>query len=140
MTGGKILPKNWEIGTRFRFSGGSPYTPYDLEASSLKSNFDTFPQGISDFNRLNQNLLANFYQLDLRIDKKYPFKNFSLNVFFDVQNVTNLKYQQRQILVLDRDANGQPQTDPNNANRYKTKLINDPGGTVLPTLGIIFEL
>lgn len=140
MTGGKILPKNWEIGTRFRFSGGSPYTPYDLEASSLKSNFDTFPQGISDYTRLNQNRLANFYQLDLRIDKKYPFKNFSLNVFFDVQNVTNLKYQQRQILVLDRNANGQPQTDPTNANRYKTKLINDPGGTVLPTLGIIFEL
>jgi len=140
MTGGKILPKNWEIGTRFRFSGGSPYTPYDLEASSVKSNFDTFPQGISDYTRLNQNRLANFYQLDLRIDKKYPFKNFSLNVFFDVQNVTNLKYQQKQILVLDRNANGQPQTDPMNASRYKTKLINDPGGTVLPTLGIIFEL
>ncbi len=140
ITGGKILPKNWEIGTRFRMSGGSPYTPYDLEASSLKSNFDTFPQGISDYTRLNQNRLGSFYQLDLRIDKKYPFKNFSLNVFFDVQNATNLKYEQRQILVLDRDENGQPQTDPNNANRYKTKLINDPGGTVLPTLGIIFEL
>ena len=140
ITGGKILNKNWELGTRFRFSGGSPYTPYDIATSSLKTNYDIYPQGIADYSRLNQNRLANFYQLDLRVDKKYPFKNFSLNVFFDVQNVTNLKYQQKQILVLDRDANGQPQTDPSSSSRYKTKLINDPGGTVLPTLGIIFEL
>lgn len=140
ITGGKILNKNWEIGTRFRFSGGSPYTPYDIATSSLKSNYDIYPQGIADYSRLNQNRLDNFYQLDLRIDKKYPFKNFSLNVFFDVQNVTNLKYQQKQILVLDRNSSGQAQTDPNNSNSYKTKLINDPGGTVLPTLGIIFEL
>ncbi len=31
ITAGKKLKKNWEIGAKFRFLGGSPYTPYDIE-------------------------------------------------------------------------------------------------------------
>ncbi len=36
ITAGKKLKKNWEIGAKFRFLGGSPYTPYDIELSSKK--------------------------------------------------------------------------------------------------------
>ena len=29
LTGGVKLNNDWEIGVRFRYSGGPPYTPYD---------------------------------------------------------------------------------------------------------------
>ncbi len=140
MTGGRIFNRNWELGARFRLSGGSPYTPLDLAASSLKTTYDIFPRGIPDYDRLNAIYLDTFYQLDLRIDKKYPFRKFNLNVFLDVQNITNNLYQQEPLLVLDRTSGGLPQNDPSDPNRYKTKLVKDPGGTILPSIGIIFEL
>ena len=28
------LPKNWDVGAKFRIVGGAPYTPYDVEKSS----------------------------------------------------------------------------------------------------------
>lgn len=139
MTGGKIFKKNWEVGAKFRVNGGSPYTPYDIAASSVKNNYSIYPQGIQDYDNLNENRLSDFYQLDLRIDKKYPFSKFSLNVYLDIQNLTYNKYQLQPILVLDRTAEGLPQDDPADGNRFKTKLINNENGNVLPTIGVIFE-
>ncbi|WP_220096039.1 TonB-dependent receptor [Daejeonella oryzae] len=140
MTGGKIFKRNWEIGAKFRLTGGSPYTPYDIAASSLKENFNVYPQGIQDYERLNENQLKDFYQVDLRIDKKYPFRKFNLNIYLDIQNLTYNKYQLQPILLLDQSADGTPQDDPADASRYKTKLLNNENGNILPTLGIIFEL
>src|SRR5699024_2694359 len=30
---GYSLPKNWEIGLKYRYAGGNPYTPFDMDAS-----------------------------------------------------------------------------------------------------------
>ncbi len=139
MTAGKILPRNWEIGTRFRLTGGSPYTPYDIGFSSLKSNYSIYPQGIQDYTQLNTQYLANFYQLDIRVDKKYPFKKFSLNVYLDIQNLTYNKYETQPALILDRDLNGMPQDDPADPAKFKTKLLKNESGNILPTIGVIFE-
>jgi hypothetical protein len=139
MTGGKIFKRNWEVGAKFRLTGGSPYTPYNVSTSSLKSNFSIYPQGIQDYNQLNQARLNDFYQVDLRIDKKYPFRKFSLNIFLDIQNLTYNKYQLQPILLLDRSASGQPQDDPTDASRYKTKLLENESGNILPSIGVIFE-
>ena len=140
VTAGKLFKRNWELGAKLRVNGGSPYTPYDIQVSSLKSNYSIYPQGIQDYNRLNEGRLGDFYQLDLRVDKKYPFRKFSLNVYLDIQNLTYNKYLLQPILLLDRSANGLPQDDPADASRYKTKLIDNENGTVLPTIGVIFEL
>ena len=140
VTAGKLFGRNWELGARFRMSGGGPFTPYDLANSSLKTNWDFYPRGVPNYNQLNSQRLKNFAQLDLRLDKKYTFKSFNLNLFLDIQNITNSVYQQQKQLVLDRLASGAPQSDPSDATRYKMKFIEDPAGTVLPTIGIIFEL
>lgn len=140
MTGGRLFKRNWELGAKLRVNGGSPYTPYDISASSLKSNYSIYPQGIQDYDHLNENRLGDFYQLDLRLDKKYPFRKFSLNVYLDIQNLTYNKYLLQPILLLDRSADGLPQDDPADASRFKTKLINNENGNVLPTIGVIFEL
>ena len=139
MTAGKLLPKNWELGLKFRMSGGSPYTPYDLRASSLKSNFEIYPQGIPNFSYLNQGRLGDFYQIDIRLDKKYPSRKFSFNWYIDIQNLTYRRYQLPDILVLDLDRDDRPQTEPNDSNSYKTKLVENMVGNIVPTIGAIFE-
>lgn len=141
LTGGKIFKKNWEVGAKLRVSGGAPYTPYDLSFSSIKSNYDINPQGTLDYNRLNQIRLNNFYQLDVRVDKKYNFKNVSFNIFLDIQNLTGFVYQLQPNFLLDRDANGNPQVDvgTDGIERYRTKLINNPIGNTLPSIGLILE-
>jgi hypothetical protein len=139
LTGGKIFKRNWEVGAKLRVSGGAPYTPFDLANSSTIANYDLNPQGSLDFSRLNANRLENFYQLDVRVDKKYNFKNFAFNIFLDIQNLTGFVYQLQPNFLLDRDANGNAQVDPNDPTKYKTKLINNPIGNTLPAIGLIIE-
>ena len=66
ITGGKIFKKNWEVGIKFRYNSGSPITPYDVLASSLKNNYDVINQGIGDNTRVNSERLDQFYQIDIR--------------------------------------------------------------------------
>lgn len=139
ITAGKLFSRNWELGARFRMSGGGPFTPFDVVTSSLKTNWDMYPRGVPNYTQLNAQRLKNFAQLDIRLDKKYTFKAYNLNLFLDIQNITNSVYQQQQQLALDRSVSGAPQSDPNDATRYKMKFIEDPAGTILPTIGIIFE-
>jgi len=40
---------------------------------------------------------------------------------------------------VETDANGDPIQDPNDLNRYKTKLIENATGILQPTIGIIIE-
>jgi hypothetical protein len=134
------LSKNWNIGAKWRFVGGAPYTPYDYSRSSLIEAWDARGQGYPDYNLYNTGRLSNFHQLDLRIDKEYFFRKWSLNVYFDVQNAFNFKSKDPDVLVLQRDANGNPIIDPNDPTRYSLKYISSESGTILPTLGIIIEL
>ncbi|MBB5395894.1 TonB-dependent receptor [Mucilaginibacter sp. AK015] len=140
MTGGKVFKRNWEVGAKLRYTGGSPYTPYDISSSTLKSNYSIFPQGIPDWTQLNTRRLKDFYQLDVRVDKKYPFKRFTLNIYVDIQNLTNNQYQLQAYLVPYRDAEGNITDAPGDPSRFKSKLLDNKSGNVLPTIGVIFEL
>jgi hypothetical protein len=138
-TAGKKFKRNWEIGARWRLLGGQPYTPYSLALSSVKQNWDIYGQGITDFTQVNANRLSPFHQLDLRIDKKYYFKKWNLNWYIDIQNLYNFKAQNQPYLLLQRDAEGKPLTDPNNSNNYLLKELANTSGQILPTVGIIVE-
>ncbi len=139
MTGGKVFKKNWEVGAKLRYTGGSPYTPYNVSSSSLKSNYYIYPKGIQDWSLLNSKQLNDFYQVDARVDKKYPFKKFTLNLYLDIQNLTYNQYQLQPYLVPDKDAAGNLQDLPGDPTRFKTKFIDNKGGNILPSLGVIFE-
>ncbi|PZX46992.1 TonB-dependent receptor [Algoriphagus chordae] len=139
LTAGKRFGKNWEIGARWRYVGGTPYTPYDYAESSLISNWDLRNQGILDYTNINANSLAGFHQLDLRLDKKYYFKKWNLNWYVDIQNAYNYKAEQPPILVPVRDSQGDILVDPNDPTRYQLKYLSNPAGSVLPTVGLIVE-
>lgn len=139
LTGGKRFQKNWEIGARWRFLGGTPYTPFDLEESSLISNWDLRNAGILDYTQINAIRLDPFHQLDLRVDKKYFFDRWNLNWYIDIQNLYNFQAEQAPILIPVRDNSGNILVDPVDPTRYQLKLIENPAGNVLPTVGIIVE-
>lgn len=140
LTGGKRFGKNWELGVRWLFTGGAPYTPYLLQETVRRSNWDIRPYGIPDYNRLNTGRISSFHQLDLRIDKKYFFDKWSLNVYFDVQNAYNYQTRFQDNVDVVRDAGGNPVIDPANPDFYIPAFIQNTSGTVLPTIGIIVEL
>lgn len=139
LTAGKRFKKNWEIGARWRYLGGTPYTPFDVEESALISNWDLRNQGILDFTQINGERLPAFHQLDLRVDKKYYFKNWNLNWYFDIQNAYNFQAQQAPLLVPERDDAGDLIVNPNDPSRYQLKLIENTAGNILPTIGLIIE-
>jgi hypothetical protein len=80
-SGGYKLKRNWEFSARWRFAGENPYVPTDIEASTR-----SYPEIILDYNRLGEVKLNAFNQADIRIDKKWNFKNLSFNFYFEVQN------------------------------------------------------
>ncbi len=133
LTATRKFEKNWDIGLKWRFVGGAPYTPYDFEKSSLKEAWDLQGQGYLDYSAYNTERLKAFHQLDIRVDKQYFFKGWSLMFYADIQNVYNHQSDQPAILIKD---DAYPDPDPE---KYALKYINGSSGTVLPTVGIIVE-
>src|SRR5690606_18997980 len=64
LTGGKKFKSNWDVGVRWLFSGGAPYTPYDIPNSALISSWNIRGSGIPDYSRLNSIRAGAFHQLD----------------------------------------------------------------------------
>ena len=139
LTGGKRFKKGWELGMRWLFSGGSPYTPFDVPTSSLIANWNVNGIGVLDYNQLNTQRESSFHQLNIRLDKKLFLDKFNMNFYLDIQNAYGYKTKVAPILLLQTDANGAPVVDPNDPSRYLTKTIENTSGIVQPTIGIIVE-
>jgi len=139
ITGGKRFKKGWELGMRWLYNGGSPYTPYDIATSSLKPVWDITGQGLLNYNQLNTLREGANHQLNVRVDKKVYLNKFSMNFYLDIQNVYGHKTKVAPYLLVETDANGNPVTDPNDPTRYKTKILENSSGIVQPSIGIIIE-
>ncbi|WP_421753095.1 TonB-dependent receptor [Croceimicrobium sp.] len=143
LTGGKKFGKNWEIGMQYQFLGGAPYTPTDIATSSLVQVYDLNRRGLPDWSRLNELRFDNFNRVNIRVDKKWFFESWSLNVYFDVQNLLGQAVDGEPLLALNRDAQGNPiilnPSAPANQQRYDTKLLENGNGTRIPSIGIIVQ-
>ncbi|MEM7511312.1 MAG: TonB-dependent receptor [Bacteroidota bacterium] len=137
LTAGKKFGKDWELGARWRFTSGIPFTPADVETSSLIRVWDVRQREVPDYDRLNGERLANYTQLDVRLDKKWFFKKWSLNLFLDIQNIYNSAIDGQPILDTVKDENDQPIVDPNDPSRYQMFFIDDELGILQPTIGIV---
>ena len=140
LTATRHFKKNWYLGLKWRYVGGAPYTPYDLNISELQSAWDVQGRGYLDYSRFNQLRLKAFHQLDLRVDKEYFFKKWSLVTYLDIQNVYNYQADAPPELVRQEDANGVPLPATGNPPRYAlTEIPGTASGTILPTVGIIVQ-
>jgi outer membrane receptor for ferrienterochelin and colicin len=138
MTGSAALKRGWQVGTRFRFVGGLPYTPWDLDRSSLIAAWNLTGGPYPDNSKLNANRFGVFHQLDVRVDKAYYLKKMTLKFYLDIQNLYNFQARSTDIVVRETDANGNFLTTDNNT-RYVLRSVKNPSGTVLPTVGIQIE-
>jgi hypothetical protein len=136
LTAGKTFKKNWEVGIKWKFSLGNPYTPYNQALSSSIINWNITNQGIPDYNKLNSERLPSYHQLDLRIDKKISLKKTDLNFYIDLQNVYVSKMVMPSILDVVRDQNNAILVDPSDPTKYQTILLENKSGTIVPTVGI----
>jgi outer membrane receptor protein involved in Fe transport len=140
LTAGKKFKRNWEVGLRWRFTGGAPYTPANVETSSIIPVWNLNRSALPDYTQLNSARLTPAHFLDLRVDKKWFFKKWALNIYIDVQNVYNFKAQQPPQYTLQKDADGNPIVDPNDPTRYQLQQIENVTGTVIPSFGIVVEI
>ena len=151
-TGGYRFGKNWEVGVRFRYLGGAPYTPYDIY-NSLES-YPFTADAVLDYKQLNQLRLRAFNAADLRLDKKFNFKKTSLDLFLDIQNVYNSKNPTAPGFTLKRNPDesiatstgapyvpgiyGNPQA-PNNRQLAIPAILENNSGALLPSIGFVLE-
>jgi len=138
LTGSAALKRGWQVGTRFRHVGGLPYTPYDMNRSSLISAWNLQGGPYLDYTKLNTLRFPTFHQLDMRVDKAYYLKKMTLKFYLDIQNLYNFKSQSADILVRETDASGNFLTT-DNGTRYVLRKVKNTSGTVLPTIGIMIE-
>lgn len=140
---GYKLKRGWEIGAKFRFAGGTPFTPFDTAASRF--SFATSGQGVLDFSRLNTERLINFSQFDIRVDKKFYFKKSTLDLYIDIQNLLRALSPALPNYTFKRNADnsGFETTDgqaltPDGSNGIPVILL-DQSPLAFPGIGFIFE-
>ena len=108
------LGRNWRISTRFRYVTGNPYTPV-VDATFDADNGVFIPTRGTYYSER----VADFFQWDVRIDKKWVYDRWILSLYLDVQNATNRANQESVEYSYD----------------YKT-LVSSSGLPILPALGL----
>ncbi|HWE31745.1 MAG TPA: TonB-dependent receptor, partial [Polyangia bacterium] len=83
------LPRGYQVGVRFRYVTGNPYTPIRQSYFNASTGEyvslpgDPFSQRLSDF-----------HQLDVRFDKTWTFNRWRLSVYLDIQNIYNYRSEE----------------------------------------------
>ncbi len=139
ITAGKKFKNDWEVGMKFRYVGGAPYTSYDVDRSASIDVWDVVQQGVFDWDQLNALRNPASHGLDIRVDKKWFFNEWAINAYIDVQNIYNFQTVGQPYLDVDRDDSGNPIVDPNNPLSYQISEIENVSGTVLPSIGLMID-
>jgi len=118
ISGGYRVGENWEFSGKFRYFTGVPYTPvYRPEENTVQPGLI---QNLPD-EYLSRRLSAG-HHLDMRVDRYFNFRQFTLIAFIDIQNVYNNKLAQI------------PRYD------FAENKVRDAGEIgILPSIGISFE-
>ncbi|MEY3738422.1 MAG: hypothetical protein RL544_1200 [Bacteroidota bacterium] len=143
MTAGYKLPKNWEIGLKFRYQGAAPYTPYDELAS--RARYLTLGTGVFDYAKINTMRLSAFNSADIRIDKKWNNKKTTYDFYIDITNFYGSVAKEADLYTFKRNTantafvttDGMPiKSDGSNAIPVYLK---NAQSTILPSIGLIIE-
>ncbi|KAA3662764.1 MAG: TonB-dependent receptor, partial [Calditrichaeota bacterium] len=84
---GYRLNKHWEFSMKWRYSGGRPYTPIDVQ-SSQAANFVQIDTG-----KINGKRFAPYNCFDFRYDYRTYFGRYTLVSYFSIENVFNRENQ-----------------------------------------------
>lgn len=93
---GSYQMRRWTFSGRFRYATGNPITP--VKDAVFDSDSDVY---IPIRGAFYSDRLPDFYQLDLRVDRKWTFDKWILSVYLDIQNVTNRKNPEGVVYAFD---------------------------------------
>ncbi len=133
------LGKSWYLSASWRYSGGAPYTPIDMELSTNKAAWAVTNRAYPDYARFNTLRLPAKHQLDLRLDKEFYFKRWMLNLYLDIQNAYLSSYVSAPIYT-NRDSSGEVMDHPSDPERQQLRQLDYYSKLILPTLGLIIKL
>ena len=125
-----VIFKKWEVATCLRVLGGPPYADLNRSASE-----QIYPELIFNYSTLGENRLDLFNVLDVRIDRKWNFENWSLNLFLDIENILGSEIPEPPTYGLNRDESGniiQP--------RSIVEVEDTDDSAILPSIGIVVDL
>ena len=100
-SGGYKLKRNWEISARWRFSGKTPYVPINQNETLA-----AYPEVVLNYSQLGNQKLDPFNLADIRFDKKWNFKRYSFNFYFEIQNFLAQSVPRPDEYGLDRTNDG----------------------------------
>lgn len=81
--GGWKFSGDFSVGIRFRYAGGRPYTPFDLEMSTL------LREGYYQRFAYNTSRMPEYSRLDIRVDKTFSISDKSIVTYAEVINALN---------------------------------------------------
>lgn len=76
------ISDTWQLGIKYTYGTGTPYTPVDGITKIGGNHF--LVEGLKNSSRYPA-----YHEMDVRIDKKFFFNNWTLNVYLDIWNVYN---------------------------------------------------
>jgi hypothetical protein len=116
LVGSYRLPKNWEVGLRFRFVTGRPFTPSTHPYDVYNADSNVFSPTSAP---VGSGRLPPFNQMDVRVEKSFLFKRWTLGIYLDLQNAYNATNQEGEL------------------NDYRFRYTEPlPGLPILPVLGM----
>ncbi|MCX6164887.1 MAG: TonB-dependent receptor [Ignavibacteriae bacterium] len=80
---GYQVADDWLIGVKFKYAGGRPYTPFNVEKSKQLG------RGVWEMDKFNGERYIDYHRLDLRVDKKFYYKMATITAYLELQNVYN---------------------------------------------------
>ena len=102
LTGGYKFGNNWEFGLRYRYLGPAPFIEVNEAATEI-----VYPIIVNDYTNLGENRLTAYSVTDVRIDKKWNFSGWSLDLYFDISNLFGSDVPRSPQYGLDLDDNGE---------------------------------
>jgi TonB family protein len=82
IVGTYLLRRNWQVGGRFRLVSGNPITP--VTGSVYNASQDRYDP---TYGAVNSSRNPLFHQLDIRVDKRWVYQSWMLNLYMELQNV-----------------------------------------------------
>jgi hypothetical protein len=96
------LPREWDAGFRLRYVTGKPTTPVLGKRYIENHNVPAFRARFSPImGPENVFHLDPFFQLDVRVDKKFVFDKWILSTYLDIQNISYFVYKSPELEVWD---------------------------------------
>ena len=129
LTGGYKFGNNWEFGLRYRYLGPAPFIEVNEAATEI-----VYPIIVNDYTNLGENRLTAYSVTDVRIDKKWNFSGWSLDLYFDISNLFGSDVPRSPQYGLDLDDNGEVIIP-----RNLIQIEDLDGSALLPTFGVVID-